>query len=95
MNKVLIGLENRVVNEFQVGEHVYLHINPKKISLRIGSCAKFSPQYCGSFKIFERIGLVAYRFSLSPTMKSHDVFHILLLNKYIKDVDYVIDFPVL
>ena len=26
--------------EFQVGEHAYLRINPKKSSLRIGKCAK-------------------------------------------------------
>ena len=32
--------QHREFKEFQVGEHVYLHFMPKRISLRIGSCAK-------------------------------------------------------
>jgi len=32
-----------VFKEFQVGEHVYLRMNPKKRSLTIGSCAKMEP----------------------------------------------------
>ena len=62
--------------EFQVGEHVYFCIKPKKISLRIGSCAKLAPWYCGTFEILERIGPVAYRLALPPIVKVHVVFHI-------------------
>jgi len=57
-------------------EHVYLHIIPKKSSLRIGSCAKLAPRYCGPFEILESIGLVAYRLAFLPTMKFRDVFHV-------------------
>jgi len=74
---------------------VYLHIKPKKSSLRIGSCARLTPWYCGHFEILKRIGLVAYRLALPPTMKVHDVFHILLLKRYVKDVDNVIHWSVL
>lgn len=81
--------------EFQVGEHVYLHINPKKISLRISSCAKLAPRYCGPFEILERIAPVAYRLVFPPIVKFHDIFHISLLKKYIKDVDHVIEWFVL
>jgi len=77
--------------EFQVGEQVYSHIKPKKISLRIGSCTKMAPQFYGPFSIVERIGPVAYRLALPPTVKFHDVFHVSLLNKYVKYVDHVID----
>eukprot|EP00253_Pinus_taeda_P012799 PITA_12799 len=84
-----------VFKQFQVGEHVYLRIMPKKISLRIGSCAKLAPQYCRPFEILERIGTVAYRLALPPTVKFHDFFHISLLKKYINDVDHVIDWLVL
>ena len=49
----------------------------------------------GPFEILERIGPVAYRLALSPTLKVHDVFHILLHKKYLKDVDHVIDWSVL
>lgn len=83
--------QHRVFKEFQVREHVYLRIKPKKISLRIGSCAKLAPRYCGSFEILERIGPMAYQLALPPTLKVHDVFHISFLKEYIKDVDHVID----
>jgi len=45
-------------------------IKPKKSSLRIGSCAKLTPRFCGPFKIIERIGLVAYRLALPSTVRS-------------------------
>ncbi|WP_457825587.1 hypothetical protein, partial [Staphylococcus aureus] len=45
--------QNRLFKEFQVGEQVYLCINPMKISLRIRSCAKMAPWFCGPFNIFE------------------------------------------
>lgn len=60
--------------DFQVGDHVYFHIKPKKISLRIGSCAKLAPQYCGPFNILERIGPLEYKIALPLTVKVHDFF---------------------
>ena len=51
-------------------------------------CAKMAPQFC-------RPGPIAYRLALPPTMKVHDVFHVSLLKKYVKDVDHVIDWYVL
>ena len=51
----------------------------KKKYLRIGSCAKLAPRYCGPFEILERIVPVAYQLALPPTVKVHDVsiFHCL------------------
>ena len=77
--------------EFQVREHVYLHIKPKKSSLRIGSCAKLAPWFFGPFSIIERIGPISYRLALPSTVKFHDVFHVLFLKKYVKYVDHVTD----
>ena len=37
--------------EFQVGEHVFIKVRPKKSSLRLGSCAKLAPRYCGPLKL--------------------------------------------
>ena len=87
--------QNRLFKEFQVGEHVYLCIKPEKSSLRIGSCAKLTPRFCGPFNILERIGPVAYRLTLPPTVKFHDVFHVSLHKKYVKDINHVIDWSVL
>jgi len=77
--------------EFQVGEQVYLRIKPKKNALQIGSCAKLASQFCAPVSIVERIGPVAYRLALHLIVKVHDVFHVSLLKKYVKDVDHVID----
>jgi len=74
---------------------VYLCIKSKNISLRIGSCAKLAPWFCGPFIIIERIDPVACRLVLPLTMKFHDVFHVSLLKKYFKDVDHVIHWFVL
>jgi len=83
--------QQKEFKEFQVGEHVYLRIKPKKNSLRIESCAKLTPWYCGTCEILERIGLVAYQLALSLTVKVLDVFHVSFLKRYVKDVDHVID----
>ena len=32
--------------EFQVVEHVYIKVNPKKSSLRLGKYSKLEPMYC-------------------------------------------------
>jgi len=74
---------------------VYLRIKPKRRSLRIGSSAKLEPWYCGPFEILERIGQVAYRLALPPTVKVHGIFHVSLLKRYVWDVDHVIDWSIL
>jgi len=87
--------QKKLFKEFQVGKHVYLCIKPKKISLWIGSCANMAAWFCGPFNIIERIRPVAYRLALPRIVKVHDVFHVLLLKKYVKDVDHLIDSSVL
>jgi len=70
---------------------MYLCIKPKRSSLRIGSCAKLAPQYCGPFEILWRIVPVAYRLEPPSKIKVYDVFHVLSLKRYVKDIDHVID----
>ena len=43
--------KNNVNREFSIGDHVYLRVREKKSSLRLGSCAKLSPRYCGPFDL--------------------------------------------
>ena len=52
--------------EFQLGEHVFTKAKPKKSSLRLVSCAKLAPQYCGPFEMLSRIEKVAYQLALPP-----------------------------
>ena len=77
--------------EFQVGEHVFIKVRPKNISLRLGSCANLVPRYCRPFEILSRIRQVAYQLALPPNLKVHNVFHISVLKKYVHDATHVIN----
>jgi hypothetical protein len=81
----------RTPREFNTGDHVYLRVRPRNISLRMGGCAKLAPQYCGPFEVLERLGPVAYRLALPPIVKAHDVFHFSLLKKYVHDSNHIIE----
>ena len=74
-----------------MGEHVFIKVNPKKSALKLGSCAKLAPQYCGPFQILSRMGQVAYQLALPPNLKVHDVFHISVLKRYVHDATHVIN----
>ena len=62
----------------------------RKSSLKLGSCAKLSPRYHGSFEVLERIGTIAYRLALPTNTRAHNVFHVSLLNKFVHDPNHVI-----
>ena len=52
--------------------------------MRFGSKGKLSHHFVGPFKILERVGHVAYRVALPPSMsKVHNVFHVSTLRKYV------------
>lgn len=81
--------------EFKIGYHVYLWVRPKRISLRMGSCANTEPRYCGPYEVLDRLGLVAYRLTLPPIVKAHSVFHVSLLKKYVHDLNHIIHWYVI
>ena len=78
--------------EFKVGDHVFLKVMPKRGVVRFGKRGKLSPRFIGPFEILERIGTVAYRLALLPSMSGvHEVFHVSMLLKYTPDPSHVVD----
>ena len=78
--------------EFEVGDHVFLKVMPKRGVVRFGKRGKLSPKFIGPFEILERVGTVAYRLALPPSMSGvHEVFHFSMLRKYTPDSAHVVD----
>ena len=90
--KSYADLKRRQV-EFDVGDHVFLKVSPTKGVVRFGKKGKLAPRYVGPFEILEKVGDLAYRLALPPTMSGvHNVFHVSLLRKYVPDASHVIDY---
>ncbi|KAG0574847.1 hypothetical protein KC19_VG296500 [Ceratodon purpureus] len=67
---------------FKVGDKVLLpHDN---ISTSIPS-KKLASKYLDPYTIISKLSDVVYRLKLPPTLKIHDVYHVLLLEKYCSD----------
>ncbi|KAA0060279.1 pol protein [Cucumis melo var. makuwa] len=79
--------------EFAVGDKVFLKVAPMRGVLRFERRGKLSPRFIGPFEILERIGPVAYRLALPPSLSTvHDVFHVSMLRKYVPDPSHVVDY---
>ena len=78
--------------EFEVGDHVFLKVMPKRGVIRFGKQGKLVPRYIGPFEVLERVDTVAYRLTLSPSLSGvHEVFHVSMLRKYTLDLAHVLD----
>lgn len=52
---------------------------------------KFNPCFIGPYYISQRIGVVAYKVTLPPSLSNLcDVFHVSQLRKYILDMSHII-----
>jgi len=72
---------------------VFSKASPLKGNLRFGQKGKLTPRYIGPFEIFQRVGPVAYRLALPPTLQGiHDIFHVSQLRRYIPDPQHIISF---
>ncbi|KAL0554785.1 hypothetical protein IC582_008713 [Cucumis melo] len=82
--------------EFEVRDKVFLKVAPMRGVLRFERRGKLSPRFVGPFEILERIGPVAYRLALPPSLSTvHDVFHVSMLRKYVPDPSHVVDYETL
>ena len=78
--------------EFEVRDHVFLKVMPKRRVVRFGKRGKLSSRVIGPFEILEMVGTIAYRLALPPSMTGvHEVFHVSMLRKYTLDPAHVVD----
>ena len=78
--------------EFEVGDHVFLKVMPKRGVVRFGKRGKLLPRFIRPFEILDRVGTVAYRLTLSPNMSGvHEVLHVSILWKYTPDLAHMVD----
>ena len=67
-------------------------MNPTRGVVRLGKRRKLSPRFIGPFEILERMGTVAYRLALPPSMSGvHEVLHVSMLREYTPDPAHVVD----
>ena len=70
---------------------MFLKVSPMKGVMRFGKKRKLAPRYIGSFKILERVGMVAYQLTLALNLsQTNPIFHVSMLKKYISNLSYVL-----
>ena len=87
---------NRSERTFQVGEKVYLKLQPYgQSSVANRPCPKLAYKFYGPFEVEARIGEVAYRLKLPEHSQIHPVFHVSQLKPFTPDYSPVSsDLPV-
>ena len=65
---------------------------PKRRVVRFGKQGKLSLRFIGLVEILERVGTIAYRLALPPSMSGvHEVFHVSMLWRYTPYPAHVVD----
>ncbi|XP_073060109.1 uncharacterized protein [Primulina eburnea] len=78
--------KRRIDLEFAVGDHVFVNVALMKGEMRFGKKDKLSPRFIRPFEIFERVGTLAYKFTLSSNLVGvNNVFHVSMLRKYMSN----------
>ena len=72
-----------------MGDHVFLKVMPKRGVVVFSKQGKLAPRYIKPFEILERVGTVAYRLALPPSLSGvFEMFHISMLRKYTRSISY-------
>ena len=91
MQKRYAGVRRRPL-EFEIGDHVFMKVIHKRGVVRFSKRGKLSPRFIGPFEMLERIGTVACRLALPPSMSGvHEAFHVSMLRRYTPDPAHVVD----
>lgn len=78
--------------KFQVGDKVFVIIASYRHVIRFNRKSNLAQRFIGTFKVLQRVSKVAYRLALLANMYYiHNVFHVLLLCKYISDLTNVLN----
>ncbi|XP_062103743.1 uncharacterized protein LOC133814848 [Humulus lupulus] len=79
--------------EFSVGEFVFMRVSPMNGVMCFKKKGKLSLRLISPFEILDRVGQVDYRLAVPPTQaETHNVFHILMLRKYVSDSSHVLNY---
>jgi hypothetical protein len=71
--------------QFEEGDHVYLKVSPLRGMRRFKVKGKLSPRFIRPFRIFRRVGEMAYQLVLPDNLPDvHNVFHVSQLKKYLR-----------
>ena len=77
-----------------MNDMAFLKVAPWKGVIRFQKRGKLNPKFIGPYRIFERIGPVAYRLELSPELsRIHNVFHVSMLKKYVPNPSHILEVP--
>ncbi|XP_043717505.1 uncharacterized protein LOC122665421 [Telopea speciosissima] len=59
--------------------------------MRFSKQGKLSPKFIRPYEILAKIGQVAYRLALPPSLDGvHDIFHVSMLRKYVHNLSHVL-----
>ena len=72
----------QVERQFEVGDLVYLRLQPYQQSLlKQKGAEKLKPRFYGPYRVIHRIGQVGYELELPQGSKIHNIFHVSCLKK--------------
>ncbi|PKA54033.1 hypothetical protein AXF42_Ash016198 [Apostasia shenzhenica] len=78
---------------FELGEHVFLKVSPRKGIYRFGIKGKLKQKYIGPFEIIHLVGRSAYELALSPELAGiHNIFHMSPLRKYVANSNHLLKY---